>query len=127
MLVLIFLFKLRIILSVIDKNALLDNSISRPNSDIDLLATSYLANLRFLGHNPPSLLSSSLLSGSKSHNTESEKKIGLTILSSLSLQILRPQELTSGIRKLSFRLVNAKLLRGNVKNWFPRWCQMVSM
>ena len=74
MLVLIFLFKLRIILSVIDKNALLDNSISRPNSDIDLLATSYLANLRFLGHNPPSLLSSSLLSGSKSHNTESEKK-----------------------------------------------------
>ena len=59
-----FLSKLRIILSVIDKNATLDNSISRPNSNIDLLATSYLANLRFLGHNSPSLLSSPLLSAS---------------------------------------------------------------
>ena len=55
---------LRIFLSVFDKNAAMDNSISRPNSNIDLLATSYLANLRFLGHHPPSLLSSSLLSAS---------------------------------------------------------------
>jgi len=47
---------------VIDKNAAVDNTISRPNSNIDLLATSYLANLRFLGHHPPSLLSSPLLS-----------------------------------------------------------------
>jgi hypothetical protein len=58
------LLKLRIFLSVMDKSADMDNSMSRPNSNIDLLATSYLANLRFLGHNPPSLLSSSLLSAS---------------------------------------------------------------
>ena len=50
--------------SVIDKTITMDNSISRPNSNLDLLATSYLANLRFLGHHPPSLLSSSLLSAS---------------------------------------------------------------
>jgi hypothetical protein len=56
------LLTLRIFLSVIDKSAAMDNSISRPNSNIDLLATSYLANLRLLGHTPLSLLSSSLLS-----------------------------------------------------------------
>ncbi|KAF8154206.1 Alpha/Beta hydrolase protein [Crassisporium funariophilum] len=47
----------------IDKDMVADASISRPNSDVDLLATSYFANLRFLGHKPESLLSTTLLSG----------------------------------------------------------------
>lgn len=41
---------------VIDKEIMKDSSKKRPNTSIDMLSASFLANLRFLGHHPESLL-----------------------------------------------------------------------
>jgi len=56
----------------------------RPNADIDVVVTSYLENIRFLGNYPTAHLTSPYLSASKFFNTYFARDINLNIFADLA-------------------------------------------